>query len=62
MLKNGTTDEWEGYCIDLMDELKKLMGFEYELYQTEDGEYGKMNEEDETQWNGMINELIQKVC
>ena len=56
MIKNGTKDQFEGYCIDLIDELKALMGFEYEIYKVDT--YGTMNEK--TEWNGLIKELIDK--
>ncbi len=56
VMKNSN-GEFEGYCIDLIDELKKLMNFEYELYEVE--EYGKMDPD--MNWNGMIKELVDKV-
>ena len=59
--ENATSDnEFEGYCIDLLNDLKDLMGFEYEIYVTPDNLYGNMDENME--WNGMIKELIDKVA
>ena len=58
MLKNDSSG-YEGYCIDLIDELKLLMGFEYEIFEAKDGVYGNMNENME--WNGLIRELVDKV-
>lgn len=49
---------YTGYCIDLIEELKKLMGFEYEIFEAPDEQYGRMNENSE--WNGMVKELIDK--
>ena len=52
-------EKYIGYCIDLLNELKKLMTFEYELIEAPDGEYGRMN--DNAEWNGMVKELMEKV-
>ena len=51
--------KYVGYCIDLLEELKNLMNFEYELMEAPDGQYGRMNEQAE--WNGMVKELMEKV-
>ena len=51
--------KYKGYCVDLIDELKGLMDFEYELYEPADKQYGTMNKS--LEWNGMIKELITKV-
>jgi ionotropic glutamate receptor len=51
--------KYVGYCIDLLEELKNLMNFDYELYVAPDGQYGRMNEQSE--WNGMVKELMEKV-
>ena len=50
---------FEGYCIDLIEELKALMGFDYNLYEVPDDKYGSMDENME--WDGMISELVEKV-
>ena len=50
---------WKGYCIDLVNALSDLMGFDFELYQAPDGQYGHMNEQME--WDGAIKELIDQV-
>ncbi len=50
---------WVGYCIDLLEELKKLMNFDYEIHEAPDKQYGRMNEAAE--WNGMVKELMEKV-
>ncbi|XP_074095808.1 ionotropic receptor 25a [Cotesia typhae] len=55
---NETTHEWQGYCIDLLKEIQGIMNFEYELYESPDGNFGAINEQGE--WNGMIKELIDK--
>merc|ERR1719422_603704 len=50
--------KYVGYCIDLLEELKNLMNFEYELMEAPDGQYGRMNEQAE--WNGMVKELVNR--
>jgi hypothetical protein len=41
--------------VDLIEELKNMMNFQYELYETKDGFYGQMNEQME--WDGMIRDV-----
>nr|XP_033812399.1 glutamate receptor ionotropic, kainate 3 [Geotrypetes seraphini] len=50
------SDRFEGYCIDLLKELERILGFTYEIRLVEDGKYGAQDEKG--QWNGMIRELI----
>ena len=56
---SSSSQKYIGYCIDLLEELKGLMNFEYELMEAPDGEYGRMN--DMAEWNGMVKELMDKV-
>jgi glutamate receptor, ionotropic, invertebrate len=42
--------------VDLIEELRKMMNFEYELYEAKDGLYGQMDSK--TEWNGMIRNLF----
>ena len=49
-----------GYCIDLLNELKNRLGFNYELYIVPDGSYG--SEDHVTKkWNGLVGELVSDV-
>ena len=50
---------FDGYCIELLHDIKKILNFEYDIYEVKDGTYGVMNEDNE--WNGMIRELVDKV-
>jgi len=50
----------EGYCIDLLNELARVLKFTYEIYYSPDGLFGGVNENGT--WNGMISELVSKVC
>jgi len=58
MFWNETTKKYEGYCADLIEELTKIMDFEYEVYIAPDGKYGRMDENEE--WDGLIAELVNK--
>ncbi|XP_078383344.1 glutamate receptor ionotropic, kainate 2-like [Oculina patagonica] len=49
---------YEGYCIDLLNELARNLKFTYEIYPSPDGMYG--GETENGTWNGMIGELISK--
>lgn len=53
-------DQFEGYAIDLIDEISKLLGFNYTLKLVPDGRYGSYNEETK-EWDGMMGELLQQV-
>ncbi|XP_078382291.1 glutamate receptor 2-like [Oculina patagonica] len=55
--KDGTA-LYEGYCIDLLDELARNLKFTYEIYPSPDGLYGA--ETENGTWNGMIGELLCK--
>ena len=55
--KNET--QFKGYCIDLIDEIRKITKFEVEIYEAPDKVFGNMDMNGK--WNGMINELILKV-
>ena len=51
---------YQGYCIDLLKELARRLHFTYEIYLSPGGLYG--GETANGTWNGMIGELINKVC
>ncbi|XP_076373999.1 glutamate receptor ionotropic, kainate 2-like isoform X2 [Tachypleus tridentatus] len=53
----GGNDRYEGYCVDIIHELSKQLGFSYRFKLVNDNAYGIKNEEGE--WNGMIGELIR---
>lgn len=50
-------DQFEGYAIDLISELSKLLHFNYEFRLVKDGAYGRPDKEGN--WNGMMGELIR---
>lgn len=45
---------YEGFTIDLLEELSKLLSFKYELYPSPNNAYGS---EINGRWNGMIDEV-----
>lgn len=53
-------DQFEGYAIDLIYEISKLLRFNYTLKLVPDGRYGSYNE-DTKEWDGMMGELLQQV-
>uniref|UniRef100_A0A667WZ61 Glutamate receptor n=1 Tax=Myripristis murdjan TaxID=586833 RepID=A0A667WZ61_9TELE len=44
----------EGFCMDLLSELAKKLGFKYRVHLVKDGSYGRQDENGN--WNGMIGE------
>lgn len=55
-VKNLTgNDKYEGYCIDLMNELAKIVGFKYILMVRNDTNYGKKVE---GKWVGIIGQML----
>lgn len=49
---------YQGYCVDLLKELAKMLHFTFEIYPSPDGLYG--GETENGTWDGMIAELINK--
>lgn len=58
-VRDDGTESLKGYCMDLLDELARILKFSYEVYTSPDGLYGA--ETENGSWNGMIGELIRKV-
>ncbi|KAL6266796.1 hypothetical protein P5V15_003627 [Pogonomyrmex californicus] len=58
MMYNNETDQWYGFCMDLLDAIRETVPFEYEIREVEDHEYGSLSENGT--WNGMMKELIDK--
>ena len=53
------TISYEGFCIDLLKQLAKMLHFTYEIYPSPDGQYGSITENGT--WDGMMGELVNKV-
>lgn len=54
-------DRFEGYTIDLIDELAKYLHFKYEFILREDKDYGSPIPGTNNQWTGMIGEVMNEV-
>nr|CAD7433710.1 unnamed protein product [Timema monikensis] len=50
--------KFKGYCIDLINEIRNLSQFEYEIFEAPDQRFGNMDENG--RWDGMIKELVEK--
>lgn len=51
--------QFEGYAVDLIHEISRVLGFNYTIRLTPDGQYGSQNR-DTKEWNGMIGELLNQ--
>ena len=51
--------QFEGFCIDLLEELSKDLGFTYTIHIVKDSQYG--NDIGNGSWNGMIGEILRGV-
>lgn len=65
MLKDSSlqltgNDRFEGFAIDLIQELSYLLGFKYIFRLQDDAAYGSYNNETKS-WNGMIGEVLAGV-
>ncbi|XP_064637937.1 glutamate receptor 1-like isoform X3 [Lineus longissimus] len=49
-------ERYEGFSIDLIEEISKMLKFQYTIYEVPDGKFGARNSTGE--WNGIIRELL----
>ena len=64
MIKNSSerltgNDQFEGYSVDLVYEISKILGFNYTIKLVSDGRYGSLNKETK-EWDGMMKELLDQ--
>ncbi|XP_042233937.1 glutamate receptor ionotropic, kainate 2-like isoform X3 [Homarus americanus] len=52
-------DRFEGFCIDLLNEISSILKFNYTLIPVPGNAYGTRNQ-DTGEWNGMIKELLEQ--
>ena len=52
--------QFEGYSVDLIYEISKILQFDYKIVLVPDGRYGSYNKETK-EWDGMIRELLDQV-
>ncbi|GJQ74578.1 hypothetical protein Trydic_g21439 [Trypoxylus dichotomus] len=51
--------QFEGYTVDLIDGISKILNFTYQFYLVPDDNYGSYNPETK-EWNGLIKEIIDR--
>jgi hypothetical protein len=49
---------YEGYSVDIINEISQILGFNYTIKLVEDGAYGSYNKQT-GKWNGMIGQEQQ---
>ena len=49
---------YEGFCVEMLEEISRLVGFRYEIRLVPDGKYGAP---ENGKWNGMVKELMDRV-
>lgn len=52
---------YEGYCIDLIENIANILRFKYQFELVPDGQYGKYDDKKKS-WNGLIRRLLDRVC
>lgn len=58
--KETGNDRYEGFGIDLIHELSKILGFNYTFQVQTDNKYGSFNKTT-GQWDGMLKKIIDGV-
>ena len=53
-------DRYEGYVVDLLQRLSRLLGFKYIIEPVRDGSYGS-RDKTTGRWNGMIKDILDGV-
>jgi hypothetical protein len=53
-------NRYEGFIVDMLEEISKLRKFNYTLQEVKDGAYGSLNEHT-GRWSGMVGELVRGV-
>jgi hypothetical protein len=51
--------KYQGYIVDLVEKLSKMLGFQYTIRPVSDGLYG--HRRPDGSWTGMIGEVVNKV-
>lgn len=53
-------DRYEGFSMDLITEISKILNFKFEFELAADGKYGNYDPEKKA-WNGLIKDLLDRV-
>lgn len=51
---------YEGYSMDLIAGIAKIINFQFEFHLAEDGKYGNWDPE-KKRWNGLVGDLLERV-
>lgn len=51
---------YEGYSVDLIEEISKILGFNYRFEITPDNKYGSFNKVTK-KWDGLVKQLLDRV-
>lgn len=54
---NESTNEFKGFCIDILKKMSAKMNFTYEIYRVEDHNFGHMD--NMGRWNGIIRDVME---
>lgn len=54
---DNKTEDFEGLCIDILEEMRKELHFNYSISLAPDGKYG-VRDKRSKQWNGVVRELV----
>ena len=52
-------DRYDGFCVDMLQEIADIVGFKYRIELVADGKYGAPDKN--YVWNGMVREVLDKV-
>ena len=52
----GSPRRFKGYCIDMFDQITKMLGVQYQII--EDTSFGQRNEQG--RWNGVVQKLLDR--
>ena len=52
-------ERYEGFCIELLEEISKIVKFKYKIELVPDDTYGAPDKDGK--WNGMVQQIISKV-
>ncbi|KAG8201467.1 hypothetical protein JTE90_024336 [Oedothorax gibbosus] len=55
--ENGTVT-FTGYCVELLDEIKEILKFDYIIFENSDKKFGTMD--DNLKWDGMMQDLVDQ--
>jgi ionotropic kainate glutamate receptor 2 len=58
--KSSGNERFEGYSIDLIDEIAQILGFKYLFELVPDGRYGSYNPQTK-KWDGLVKQLLDRV-